>query len=77
MTHITITVKKAEEGMVLGISDTGPAFPDELNAGYGVKSVYDKLDLLFKDQYEIRFSNSPQKQVSVFMQKLIKHEPVV
>lgn len=77
MTHITITVKKAEEGMVLGISDTGPAFPDELNVGYGVKSVYDKLDLLFKDQYEIRFSNSPQKQVSVFMQKLIKHEPVV
>lgn len=77
MTHITITVKKAEEGMALGISDTGPAFPDELNVGYGVKSVYDKLDLLFKDQYEIRFSNSPQKLVSVFIQKLIKHEPVV
>ena len=52
-------------------------FPDELNPGYGVKSVYDKLDLLFPGNYEIHFTNQPRKQVSIHIQKLMKNEPAV
>lgn len=77
MTHIRVGGRKEGDGIVLGISDNGPAFPDELNAGYGVKSVYDKLDLLFPGSYEIRFANTPEKQVSVHLQKLLKNEPAV
>lgn len=49
--------------MVVNIADTGPAFPAELNPGCGVKSVFDKLDLLFPGNYEMHFSNDPVKQV--------------
>jgi LytS/YehU family sensor histidine kinase len=63
--------------MVITVNDNGPAFPDELNPGYGVKSVYDKLDLLFPDNYEIHFSNTPRKQVSIHLKKMIKNEPSV
>jgi two-component system LytT family sensor kinase len=77
MTEIFLEVKKNEKGLVLNITDNGPAFPDELVPGYGVKSVFDKLDLLFPDQYEVCFSNQPRKQVSVHIHKLIKNEPVV
>jgi len=57
------------------ISDNGPAFPDELSPGYGVKSMFDKLDLLFPDNYEVHFTNAPHKQVSIHIHKLMKDEP--
>jgi sensor histidine kinase YesM len=77
MTEIFLEVRKQDEGLVIDIADNGPAFPDELNPGYGVKSVFDKLDLLFPGQYEIRFSNQPRKEVSIHIHKLIKNEPGV
>ena len=59
------------------VKDNGPAFSDELSPGYGVKSIYDKLDLLFPGNYEIHFSNQPQKQVTIHIHKLMKDEPTV
>ena len=77
MTTINLEVKKNITGLIINVADNGPAFPDELVPGYGVKSVYDKLDLLFPGNYEIYFSNNPVKQVSVFINKLIKDEPAI
>lgn len=77
MTEITMEVKKKNESIVMTVADNGPAFPDELNAGYGVKSVYDKLDLLFPGSYEIHFINEPQKQVCIYIKKLMKNEPAI
>lgn len=75
MTEITIEVKKDDPGLAIIVSDNGPAFPDEINPGYGVKSVFDKLDLLFPDQYAVQFCNEPAKQVVIHINKLIKNEP--
>jgi two-component system, LytTR family, sensor kinase len=77
LTELVLEVIEDGDGIVMNIADTGPSFPDELNPGYGVKSVYDKLDLLFANNYEIRFSNSPRKQVSIHLKKMIKSEPEV
>ena len=77
MTEIVIKVAELENGMRIVVADNGPAFPDELVPGYGVKSVFDKLDLLFPGQYEIRFSNIPCKRVEIDIFKLMKHEPTL
>jgi LytS/YehU family sensor histidine kinase len=77
MTDIHLEVAREGSGLIFRIADTGPSFPDHLNPGYGVKSVYDKLDLLFPGQYTIEFNNSPRKQVSIHILKLMKHEQVV
>jgi sensor histidine kinase YesM len=77
MTEINIEVKNGNEELQIIVADNGPAFPDELIPGYGIKSIYDKLDLLFPDNYEIHFSNQPQKKVSIHIHKLMKNEPVV
>ena len=77
LTEINLEVKKNGAGMVVNIADTGPAFPAELNPGYGVKSVFDKLDLLFPGNYEMHFSNDPVKQVSLFIYKLVKDESAI
>lgn len=63
--------------LILTIKDNGLPFPKELMPGYGVKSVYDKLDLLFPNQYEVHFTNEPTKQVIIYIFKLIKNEPGV
>jgi sensor histidine kinase YesM len=77
MTEIGIQVKKTNDGLQINIADNGPAFPDELNPGYGLKSIYDKLDLLFPGAYEVYFSNQPVKRVSIQLNKLMKSEPNV
>jgi len=77
ITSIILEIKSEGDGIIVNVADTGPQFPADLNPGYGVKSVYDKLDLLFPEKYEIHFSNQPRKQVSVKIQKRIKNEPVV
>jgi sensor histidine kinase YesM len=77
MTEINIEVNKEKEGLKIIVADNGPAFPDELSPGYGVKSIYDKLDLLFPGSYDIHFSNQPRKQVSIYIHKLVKNEPAV
>jgi len=77
MTDITVTVKVEGEKLVLNVADNGPLFPEQLVPGYGVKSIYDKLDLLFPGQYEVQFSNEPVKQVSISINNLMKNEPGV
>ena len=77
MTEIFLEVKKDDTGLLITIEDNGPAFPDELTPGYGVKSVFDKMDLLFPGQYEIHFNNQPRKQVAIHIHKLMKNEPGV
>lgn len=73
-TDIKVEVKRSGNGLVMRVADTGPAFPDELVPGYGVKSVYDKLDLLFPGNYEMHYSNTPEKAVSIYIHKLVKDE---
>jgi len=77
MTEINIGVERNEQGLNLIVADNGPLFAEELNPGYGVKSIYDKLDLLFPGAYEVHFSNQPRKNVSIHIHKLMKNEPGV
>jgi two-component system LytT family sensor kinase len=77
LTQINLQVKRSGDGLVMNVADTGPLFPAELNPGYGVKSVYDKLDLLFPGNYEMHFSNEPVKQVSVYIHKMVKDESAI
>jgi len=77
MTEINIEVKNGDGNLEILVADNGPAFPEELSPGYGVKSIYDKLDLLFPNDYEIHFTNQPRKGVSIHIHKLIKNEPTV
>lgn len=77
MTEVVIEVK-LENGIIkINVADNGPAFPDELIPGYGLKSIYDKLDLLFPGAYEVYFVNQPRKKVSININKLMKSEPIV
>ncbi len=77
MTEILLSIRREGDSLLIRIADNGPSFPEELTPGYGVKSVFDKMDLLFPGDYEIRFNNKPVKQVVLQINKLMKNEPVI
>jgi sensor histidine kinase YesM len=47
------------------IRDNGLPFPDELIAGYGLQSTFDKLMLLYPNSHEFEMSNEPIKQIKI------------
>ncbi len=75
VTEITVGVWQTEQGIMIDVADTGPSFPEEINPGYGVKSVFDKLELLFPGEFEVSFINNPVKKVSVLIKTMMKNEP--
>ena len=60
---IEIGVKGAN--ISIAISDNGKSFPSELNMGYGLQSTYDKLTLLYGENYQVQIINVPEKQIRI------------
>lgn len=72
-TRIRIEAIRDQDVLILRIYDNGPAFPEEWNPGYGLKSVYDKLELLFPEQFEIKMQNGTDKYFEIRL-KQMKHD---
>lgn len=64
---IKLKIQLKKDQLMLGIYDNGDPFPKEINCGYGFRSIYDKLKLLYGDNYQIRLINSPFKHVSIVL----------
>lgn len=62
-----IKLKIYEEGksLFIEIHDNGPWFPQGLVTGYGLQNTYDKLTLVYKKPYEVRFVNEPEKYIQI------------
>lgn len=65
---VRIYEKKRDGGpteLHLCVHDNGPAFPDDMGGGYGLRSIQDKLKLLYGDDARVEFQNWPLKQVLI------------
>ena len=56
---VIITYKAGQ--LKIQVYDNGPLFPKDLVAGYGLKSIFDKLELLFPGRFEVAMHNEPRK----------------
>lgn len=63
--EIKVIVARNESKLELFIYDNGIPFPTELEAGYGIQSTFDKLQLLFKDNYDLQINNTPKKHIKI------------
>ena len=63
--EISVVLAKNEQQLELFIYDNGIPFPEELEAGYGMQSTFDKLKLLYKDNYDLQINNSPKKHIKI------------
>lgn len=65
---IEVNVSHENNKLSLSVQDNGLPFPDDIQPGYGLNSVYEKLDLLFPEKYEVIISNSPVKQIKIIIE---------
>lgn len=67
--ELKLKVEVSDNNLLLMILDNGKPFPDELNSGYGLQSTYEKLQLLYPNNYEIQIMNGLQKQIKITLPK--------
>lgn len=54
---LAVKVSKVANHINISVIDNGVPFPNELIAGYGLQSTFDKLKLLYPNQHEIEMIN--------------------
>jgi two-component system LytT family sensor kinase len=64
---LSVAIASNPKGLMITVSDNGVPFPEELNVGYGLQSTYDKLKILYNENYELRISNIPDKAVQIII----------
>lgn len=62
---IKIKIEKNDHQLFIRVFDNGPRFTDELIFGYGLQNIFDKLTLVYKDNYTIRFVNEIEKHIEI------------
>ena len=72
MGRIDVRIYEKSGELHLCVHDNGPAFPDDMSGGYGLRSIQDKLKLLYGDAARVELQNWPLKQVllSIRMDKI-------
>ncbi|NDV60310.1 sensor histidine kinase [Bacteroides sp. 519] len=55
------------DNLTISVKDNGTPFPEDFIPGYGIKSVYEKLDLLFPDRYIVEIIRFPDKEFRVII----------
>ena len=69
---IKIAIKGSPENVDISIHDNGLPFPEDIQVGYGLKSVIDKLALFYPGRHSIFFENLPFKQVTISITNTLK-----
>lgn len=61
--RIDIRIYEKNGELNLCVHDNGPGFPEDMGGGYGLRSIQDKLKLLYGDGARVELQNWPLKQV--------------
>ncbi|SKC12960.1 histidine kinase [Dyadobacter psychrophilus] len=67
--QIVVRIYEENDWLHLCVHDNGPAFPDTMGAGYGIRSIQDKLKLLYGEEAHLELHNEPRKSVNISIQK--------
>jgi LytS/YehU family sensor histidine kinase len=63
--QIDIEVKSGQ--LDIKVFDNGPAFSNLAGSGVGLQIVHNKLQLLYKENFEVAFNNVPRKYVQLIL----------
>ncbi|MEO8147199.1 MAG: histidine kinase [Bacteroidia bacterium] len=66
---LSVSVKDKNDYIELSIHDNGIPFPAEMAIGYGLQSTYDKLNLLYKENYKVKINNDGDKNILIELPK--------
>ena len=66
---IRIHIFEENNWLNLCVHDSGPAFQESLSSGYGLRSIREKLQLLYQADASVQMRNEPSKQVCIQIKK--------
>ncbi len=66
---VQMNVSLINKQLIVSIHDNGKQFPEKLIYGYGLKSVTERLDLLFPGKNEFLIYNEPKKFVKIIIKE--------
>lgn len=66
---IRVQIFEENDWLNLCIHDNGPAFGENLSSGYGLRSIQEKLQLLYQEDASVEMRNQPEKLVCVRLKK--------
>lgn len=67
--HIIVRIYEEDAWLHLCVHDNGPPFSETMGAGYGIKSIQDKLKLLYAEDAKLELHNQPNKSVNIAIRK--------
>lgn len=68
---IQVLVKQVEQDLQISIYDNGPDFPEDLVSGYGLQNLYDKLEIIYKEDASITWKNGDNKYIQITLKNQI------
>jgi sensor histidine kinase YesM/DUF4097 and DUF4098 domain-containing protein YvlB len=63
--EITIEIKQLTDTIFIKIHDNGPDFGEALGGGFGLRSIKEKLQIVFGDKATIDIKNEPEKAIII------------
>jgi two-component system LytT family sensor kinase len=66
---VKVDIQHIESKIQIDIHDNGPDFGESISGGYGLKSVRDKLRLIYGEKASIVISNEPIKCIQIKIEK--------
>jgi LytS/YehU family sensor histidine kinase len=67
--RIAVNIKMRADALEINVHDNGPAFPPDMKPGYGLTSLFDKLEALFPGRFEVAMHNEPEKAFKIILYK--------
>ncbi|HEY1054787.1 MAG TPA: histidine kinase, partial [Emticicia sp.] len=62
---IEVKITKENDLIAFQIHDNGPAFKEDLSGGYGLKSISDKLQLIYGNEANLQIENNDYKSIII------------
>ena len=62
---VKVFIERSNRVLSIRILDSGPKFSDQLNTGYGIRSVQKKLKLFYPGNHKMEFINTPEKEIFI------------
>ncbi len=67
--QVRIEIHSEGSQIVIEIHDNGPSFGEAMSGGYGLKSVRDKLKLIYEGKASLEIENEPEKKLTILIDK--------
>ena len=68
---LKLEIASTNNDISITVFDNGPDFPEDFVTGYGLQSIYERLDILYPNNYSVHIQNKPEKNIRLVIKNLI------